>query len=510
MESTEKNMDFFLLNDAKVNKRLTKVLLWMTLVFPLLFVFTALGVFWIKYKDLIRLSMIGIVCTVGPSVLQRSGKVPVRAAKYINVLAVGFIVMLLGMNSAIGVYISYALVQLFSCMYFNKKFTIQIALITYPMLFLSIWFRVIDAVANGNAAANLTFIPYMAGFTIEHILISFAFISLAGASAQVLENLHSSEQVSMIMEKCGNVSESLVATMNVLADDMSETRKAADAIVVSAQETLDNCAASIEHVESLQDTVNKMVDATDSINGKTEQMLDISDDICSRMESYAGQMDRAVESMRQIESSADRTEHSIHSLEAVIAEIASFVGELTDISDQIDLLALNAAIESAHAGEQGKGFSVVAENVRALAEKSKISSTSISKVVGNVMKMLEEVKAANAQNIDSVDQGITQISDAQATVQELGRLQSESRSKTEQIAEDSRQTGERSRQVFEMAVQMKEIAESSYTKANAIVDETDNQKRIISTTSETFTGVKTTADELFELSRNDGTTGSAN
>lgn len=503
MENTEKNMDFFLLNDAKVNRQLAKVLLWMTLVFPVLFVLTAAKVFWIKYPDLIRLSIIGIFCTLGPSILQKWGRVPIEAMKYINVLAVGFIVMLLGMNSAIGIYISFALAQLLSCMYFNKKFTIKISLITYIMLFISIWFRVIDAVANGNAAPNLTFIPFMMGFTIEHVVISFSFISLAGASAKVLENLHSSEQVSMIMEKCGNVSKNLVETMNILADDMSENRKATDIIVISAKETLDNCAASMKHVESLQETVNKMVDATDSINGKTQQMLEISDDICSRMESYAGQMDRAVESMRQIESSADMTENSIHSLEKVVAEIASFVGELTEISDQINLLALNAAIESARAGEHGRGFSVVAENVRALAEKSKISSTSVSKVVDKVYEMLEEVKAANAQNIKSVDKGITQISGARVTVQELGQLQSDSRGKTEQIAEDSRQTGERSRQVFEMAVQMKEITESSYAKANSIVGETDNQKRNISATSETFASVKTIADELFELSRNE-------
>lgn len=503
MESTEKNMDFFLLNDEKVNRRLAKVLLWMTLVFPVLFALTAAKVFWIKYPDLTRLSIIGVFGTVGPSVLQKRRIVSIEAMKYINVLAIGFLVMLLGMNSAIGIYISYALALLLSCMYFNKKFTIKISFITYIMLFISIWFRVPDAVANGNAAPNLTFIPYMMGFTIEHILISFAFVSLAGASAEVLENLHSSEQVSVIMEKCGNVSENLVGTMDMLADDMSETRKAADVIVISAKETLDNCAASMEHVESLQDTIREMVDATDSINGKTEQMLEISDDICSRIESYAGQMDRAVESMRQIESSADMTENSIHGLESVVAEIASFVGELAEISDQINLLALNAAIESARAGEHGRGFSVVAENVRTLAEKSKISSTSISKIVGKVYEMLDEVKAANAQNIDSVDRGITQISGAQAAVEELGRLQSDSRSKTEQIAEDSRQTGERSRQVFEMAVQMKEITESSYTKADSIVGETDNQKRIISATSETFTSVKSIADELFELSRND-------
>lgn len=499
MENTAKNMDFFTLNDAKVNKRLVKVLLWMTLVFPALFILTAAGIFWIKYDDLIKLSVVGCFCTAGPFFLQKLG-VPVKVMKYISILSVGFIVMLLGMNSSVGIYISYAMAQLFSCMYFNKKFTVKISILTYFLLAASIYFRVIDAVENGNAAPNLTFIPYMMGFTIEHVLVSCAFISLAGASEKVLENLHSSEQVSVIMEKCGNASEKLVSTMNALAQDMTETKKAADAIIGSARETLDNCSQSMDHVNSMQDTVDKMVEATDSISGKAARMMDISDDICSRMEDYVGQMNSAAESMRQIEASADMTESSIRSLEKVIGEITELVKEIARISDQTNILAINASIESVHAGEHGKGFSVVASEIRSLAVNSKNSSEAISEVVDKVLQMLEEVKQANARNIGFVDTGITRISGAQAAAQELGQLQSESRSRTEQIAEDSRQTGERSKQVSRMAAQMKDITQSSYSKANSIVGETDNQKRITSAASETFMSVKTLADELLELS----------
>lgn len=502
MEKTDKKMDFFVMNDAKVNKRMTKILLWMTLVFPALFALTAAGIFWIDYGDLARLSIIGAFCTIGPFILQKLG-VPVKVMKYIGVLSVGIIVMLLGMNSSVGIYMTFSMALLFSCMYFDKKFTVKIALIGYVLMFISIYFRVIDAVENGNAAPNLTFIPYMIGFTIEYALISFAFISLAGASRKILENLHSSEQVTLIVEKCGTVSEKLVDTMNTLADDMSETTRATEVIVCSAKETLENCADSMSHVQNMQDTVNKMVESTDSINGKTEQMMEISDDICNRMEDYVAQMDSAVESMRQIEASADMTETSIHNLEKVIARITALVKQITQISDQTNILAINASIESAHVGEHGRGFAVVAQDIRSLAENSKVSSKSMSDVVEQMLAMLEEVKEANARNIESVDKGITQISGAQAAARELGRLQSDSRSKTEQIAEDSRQTGERSRQVCEMALQMKEIAESSYSKANSIVEETDNQKRITSATTETFTNVKVIADELLQLSRID-------
>lgn len=496
----EKQMDFFELNDKKVNKRMTKVLLWMTLVFPTLFALTAAGVFSIDYGDLTRLTIIGCFCTIGPFVLQKLG-VPVKIMKYVGVLAVGFIIMLLGMNSAIGIYITFGMAQLFSCMYFDKKFTIIISVITYIFLFISVYFRIIDAVENGNAAPNMEFFPYMMGYTIEHVLMSFVFVSVAGASRKILENLHSSEQIAVIMEKCGTVSESLANMMGRLSEDMTESQRATEAIVSSANDTLNNCAESMEHVNTMRGTVNEMVEATASIDEKTNEMLAISDDICSRMENYVNQMENAVEIMREIESSANMTDSSIHSLETVIGEITSLVDEILKISEKTNILAINASIESAHAGEHGKGFAVVAGEIRTLAERSKVSSASISEVVQKVLTMLNEVKNANVKNLRSVDNGIAQISDARESARELGQLQADSRSKTEQIADNSKRTGEHSNHVHEMAQQMENLVQSSYTKANSIVEETNNQKKISTATADTFGNVKTIAYELLELSK---------
>lgn len=495
-----KQAAFFEQNDAKVNKRMTKVLLWMTLVFPALFGLTAAGIFWIDYGDLTQLSIIGVFCTIGPFVLQKLG-VPVKVMKYVGVLAVGFIVMLLGMNSSVGIYMTYGIALLFSCMYYDKKFTITIAVITYIMCAVSTWFRVEDAIENGNAAPNLQFIPYMLGFTIEFILMGAVFISVASGSHKLLENLHGSEQVSELMGKCGSVSESLVGMMDSLAEDMTESGRATDAIVKSAKDTLDNCAQSMKHVSSMQETINEMVEATVLIDNKTNEMLDISDDICRRMESYVEQMNNAVDSMREIEKSADMTNESIQSLEKVIGDITAFVKEITNIAQQTNILAINASIESSHAGESGKGFSVVAGEIRVLAERSKASSDSVSKTVERVLAMLNEVKKSNAQNLNSVNNGISGITAAREAATELGQLQADSRIKTEQIAESGKQTEERSRRAHAMAQQMGELVQISYSEASAIVEETGGQKKISAATSETFSSVKNMADELYGLSK---------
>lgn len=499
----EAQLDFFEQNDEKVNKRLAKVLVWMTLVFPILFALTAAGIFWIDYGALTRLTIIGCFCTIGPFVMSKFS-VPVKVMKYVSVLAVGFIVMLLGMNSSIGIYITFGIAQLFSCMYFDKKFTIKISILTYILLFISIYFRVIDAVSRGNAAPNMNFIPFMMGFTIEHVLMSCVFISVAGGSRKVLENLHSTEQVAAVVTKCEEVSTKLVTMMDDLSENVQESKMTNETIVASAQNTSEDCMKSLSHVSSMHDIVSEMVQASGSIDESTKNVLMISDKICQHTDHYVDIMEHAVTDMKVIEETANLTEEAIHNLEASITEISGFTNEIAEITGQTNLLALNASIEAARAGEHGKGFAVVADEVRVLAERSKQSNSSITTMVSKMMAMLDEVKHSNEKNLVSVDAGIQQISNARQEAVNLGRLQVDSKSRIEQISRDCDQTKQCSQDVRKMSEQMEELVKNSKNLADSIVEKANNQSKITEMTEETFSHVEQIAKELLEVSKMSG------
>ena len=496
----EEQLNFFEQNDAKVCEKLTKILVWLTLVFPILFLATAVGVFQIPYDDLAILSAIGCVCTIGPSIVKKAGA-PVRVMKYVCVLSINLIIMLLGGNWTIGIYMTYGLALLFSCMFFDKKFTTKIAVISYFFLVISLFLRSREIPQIEYETNMEWFITRTVGFTMEQVVMSVVFISVAGTSRKLLEKLYSTEQVTSVVEKCEAVSTELVTMVDELASNMRESISANETIVSSAKATFEDCGNSLEHVSSMQDSVVEMVQAVGTIDDATNEMLVIADDIGGRIHGYVKIMDQAVDSMKDIEKAVNTTSESIGNLEHGISEISGLAAEISGITGQTNLLALNASIEAARAGEHGRGFTVVAEEVRILAERSKQLSDSIASMVSKVLDMLGGVKKSNENNLTSVNAGIEQISNARQEAETIGQLQDNSRAKIEQIAHNSAQTKQSSQVVSDMAAQMEELVQDSQTRANEIVEKAYNQGRITDMTGETFTRVEQIAKDLLDISR---------
>lgn len=493
-------MDFFEQNDIKVNAKLTKILLWMTIVFPVIILLTILGVFSIKMSSLIVLTLIGIVGTVLPTIMMKQNVNP-KVLKYANVLSLGFVVMLLGTNAGIGIYMTYGLAMAFSCMYFDKKFTTQISIISAVFLAVSQYFRAPGASAMVGETVKQWYFPHMMGFMIEQVVMSLLFISLAGVCRSILENLHSTEQIAEVVGKCEEVSKQLVDMFDNLAENMEESRKVGDDIIQAAQMTFDDCSTSLNHVEEMNASVQKMTEAIDGIREQTVEMNQISNEVSEKMNSYVVKMDDTVESMRAIESTANDTNEAINKLEVGFEAITQFTDEIDQIAAQTNLLALNASIEAARAGESGRGFAVVAEEVRKLAESSKASSTSIAVKLDTVREQLDEVKSYINSNLDSVAFGIKQIQDAKDESIQIGELQTESQKKTELISDNTDETNKHSLGVLEMADQMRGLVENSRERANTIVEKGNEQTNINNRTKENFGGVEAVANDLLEISK---------
>lgn len=487
----KETLSYFEANDLRVCQRLSKVLLWMTVAFPILFLMSFLKIWSTSYDSLIIISILGVICTVSPTILLRMN-LPITALKYIIIISIAFVIAVMGSYATVGIYMTYGLALACSCMFFDKRFTRNICIIAYFPVMVSVFIKM--------GAVFSEAIGRMLGYTLEYAIMSGVFISLAGATRSLMNTLHNTEKVKEVVENCENASKQLVQVVDNLADTMKENVQANGKIVEAVSKTLDDCNSSIQQVESTQESIGYMQEIADTMATETESMISIADKTYEETKAYVDFMKDAVSSMQEIEMTANSTNGAIDNLDKRIAEISDFAETITNITGQTNLLALNASIEAARAGENGRGFAVVAEQVRVLADESQKASSNIANIINNILEEIKLVRESVTQNCLSVGEGINKIELAQTRADQLGKLQENTKKTAEKLSECSKTSKNHSDKVVTMTNHMSELVHNSVEQINSIKDAVEIQNNATESMEGNFKKVERVSKDLLDIS----------
>jgi methyl-accepting chemotaxis protein len=187
-------------------------------------------------------------------------------------------------------------------------------------------------------------------------------------------------------------------------------------------------------------------------------------------------VEEALVDMRAIAASVTATATKIGELGKTSDQIGKIIAVIDDIADQTNLLALNAAIEAARAGEQGRGFAVVADEVRKLAERT-------TKATKEIAQMIETVQTETKTAVDQMHASTKQVEVGVAATMKAGVS-------LEEIIAAAQQVGD----------MISQIAAGSTQQASTIEQITSNVEQIVKVTSESAAGAQQSAKACEELS----------
>ena len=169
----------------------------------------------------------------------------------------------------------------------------------------------------------------------------------------------------------------------------------------------------------------------------------------------------AVEGMSRIRKAMDGVSSRVMELGKRSEEIGNIVGTIDDIAAQTNLLALNAAIEAARAGEQGRGFAVVADEVRKLAERSSVATKEIAALVGGTQSHVREAVSAMQQGSQEIEAGYKLANDAGMALDDILTRSGRVGRQVDQITAAAQQLQELSSSMVDAIVRINKIVEQN-------------------------------------------------
>lgn len=206
---------------------------------------------------------------------------------------------------------------------------------------------------------------------------------------------------------------SLVDLITDLSQHASNVSAYSTQLAGDSQEISHSTRQQSEAASSIASAIEEMAASVSHVADNARHARDLTSETGEASQAGTGVIGKVVQEVTNIAQAVQSSSTVIEDLGNQSEQIRSIVKVINEVAEQTNLLALNAAIEAARAGEQGRGFAVVADEVRKLAERTATSSREIG-------SMIEAISAGTTQAVESMQQGVSKVENGVRLAQEAG------------------------------------------------------------------------------------------
>ena len=231
-----------------------------------------------------------------------------------------------------------------------------------------------------------------------------------------------SKSLRNLISKMATTSEQVAASSEELTASAQQSAEASVHVAETVSEVGGDVSQQMQDIEAAKDSIGVVSDDIQIVADKAINVANTSEKTAEAAKTGETLMQEAVDKISSIEKSVLASAEVIEKLGESSKQIGQIVEAISGIADQTNLLALNAAIEAARAGEHGRGFAVVSEEVRKLAEQSQISAEQIRERISGIQTDTENAVQAMKSGTEDVKAGTEAIREVGLQFQEIMKM----------------------------------------------------------------------------------------
>jgi methyl-accepting chemotaxis protein len=282
-------------------------------------------------------------------------------------------------------------------------------------------------------------------------------VSGIARSAQVLTG--NVEEASSTILELGAAGEELNQTTSALTDQINDVSGSIEEMIRGARQISENTEGLAGAVSETSASMSQMADSMQQVDRAATETAGFSAQVVSLAERGRERVQQTIAGMDAIREATSSADTVIRGLGHRVQEIGAIVDVIDEVADETNLLALNAAIIAAQAGDQGRSFSVVADEIKDLADRVLASTKEIGGLIRSVQEESSNAVSAIERGTESVQSGVDLSAEAGASLEEITRAAHASGVRIEEIVQAVREQAKDAGRVSDLTGQVNSSVE---------------------------------------------------